>query len=289
MLFEDAVSEYMADKSRRLRATTLAGYESAIRCHLMPMWAGRELESIGLAELQGWVDSIALPGAARKAYKTFRQVYRWACRRHGLRVWDVTQGVELPRLPDGPKRALAASEERETLRGIAGQEWEAVVLLAAALGLRRCEACGMRWEDVDWRSGLVTVSRGLHWVGGREVVEPPKTRLAARTLRLPRWALERLRAIRGTRRNGRVCELPPHRVAARFRSFCRRNGLPWVPLGCLRHSWATIALEAGAAIEDVSVALGHSTVDTCIRHYLQSFTAVVGRASDAYSRAMLAG
>lgn len=41
--------------------------------------------------------------------------------------------------------------------------------------------------------------------------------------------------------------------------------------------------------EDVSVALGHSTVDTCIRHYLQSFTAVVARASDAYSRAMLAG
>lgn len=40
MLFEEAVSEYMTDKSRRLRATTLAGYESAIRCHLMPMWAG---------------------------------------------------------------------------------------------------------------------------------------------------------------------------------------------------------------------------------------------------------
>lgn len=85
MLFEEAVSECMTDKSRRLRATTLAGYESAIRCHLMPMWAGRELESIGFAELQGWVDSIALPGAARKAYKTFRQVYRWACRRSATR------------------------------------------------------------------------------------------------------------------------------------------------------------------------------------------------------------
>lgn len=56
MLFEDAVAEYMADKGRRLRATTMAGYESAVRCHLLPRWAGRELESIGLAELQAWVD-----------------------------------------------------------------------------------------------------------------------------------------------------------------------------------------------------------------------------------------
>ena len=61
-----------------------------------------------------------------------------------------------------------------------------------------------------------------------------------------------------------------------------------MPMTCLRHTWATISLEAGAAIEDVSVALGHSTVDTCIQHYLQSFRTVVGRAADAYSQAMLA-
>ena len=34
MLFSDAVTEYMSDKGKRLRATTLEGYRSAIRCHL---------------------------------------------------------------------------------------------------------------------------------------------------------------------------------------------------------------------------------------------------------------
>ena len=115
-----------------------------------------------------------------------------------------------------------------------------------------------------------------------------KTKLSDRWLKLPRWALARLRAIRGARRSGRVRgALAPHQIAGRFQRFCRREGLPWVPMTCLRHSWATISLEAGAAIEDVSVALGHSTVDTCIRHYLQSFRTVVGRASDAYASAML--
>lgn len=70
MLFSDATAEYMADKGKRLRATTLEGYRSAIRCHLMPMWGEREIETISFEEVQDWVDSFDLPGAAEKAYKS---------------------------------------------------------------------------------------------------------------------------------------------------------------------------------------------------------------------------
>ena len=289
MLFDDAVRAYLDDKARRLRGNTLEGYASALRCHVMPEFSGCELESIEHERVQRWVDSIPTYGAAAKAYKTFRQVYRWAMRRYQLRVWDVTQGIDLPAGPVVRRPTLTAAQERETLRGIVGQPWEAVVLCEAALGLRRCEACGLDWSDVDWRTGWVHVQRGAHWVGGRLVEYDTKTKLSDRFLRLPRWALDRLRRIRGTLRSGRMSGgLAPHQIAGRFERLCRRLGLPWVPMTCLRHSWATIALEAGAAVEDVSVALGHSTVDTCIQHYLQSFRTVVGRATDAYAGAMLA-
>ena len=288
MLFSEAVEIYWSDKSKRLRGNTLEGYASAIRCHLLPAWADREVETITHDEVQAWVDSIGTYGAAQKAYKTFRQIYRWIVRKLQLRIWDVTQGIELPQAPVVRRPTVTAVEEQRTLRGIVGQPWEAVVLLEAALGLRRCEACGVDWSDIDWRTGWVHVQRGAHWVGGKLVEYATKTKLSDRWLKLPRWALSRLRAIRGQRKAGRVRgKLAPHQIAGRFRRFCRRRGLPWVPMTCLRHSWATISLEAGAAIEDVSVALGHSTVDTCIQHYLQSFRTVVGRASDAYATAML--
>ena len=289
MLFSEAVEMYWADKSKRLRGNTLEGYASAIRRHLMPAWAGREVEGITHDEVQEWVDSIPTYGAAAKAYKTFRQIYRWIVRKEQLRIWDVTQGIELPQAPVARRDALTAAEERETLRGIVGQPWEAVVLLAAALGLRRCEACGIDWSDIDWRTGWVHVQRWAHWVGGEVVEYRTKTKLSDRWLRLPRFALARLRQIRGHRRSGRVRGgLAPHQIAGRFRRACRGAGLPWVPMTCLRHSWATIALEAGAAIEDVSVALGHSTVDTCIQHYLQSFRTVVRRAGACYEAAIAA-
>lgn len=286
MLFSEAVDEYMSDKRKRLRATTLEGYESALRCHVLPAWGGREVESITYEELQAWVDRFEMAGAAEKAFKTFRQVFRWALRRRQLRVWDVTQGIELPRKPPVRRPTLTADQERETLRGIVGQPFEAAVLLGAALGLRRCEACAVRIEDIDWRSGWVHVRRGLHVVKGEVVETGCKTKLSNRRLKLPRFALERLRKIRGARRSGRLCELDPNAVARRFRAFCKRFQLPHVPMTCLRHSWATISLEHGTAIEDIAVALGHSTVNTAMSHYLQSFRTVVARASASYAAAM---
>lgn len=232
------------------------------------------------------MDGFDLPGAAEKAYKTFRQIYRWVLRRHQLRIWDVTQGVELPKKPTVRRPTLTAEQERVTLKAIVGQPFEVAVLLGAALGLRRCEACAVRIEDVDWRSGWVHVQRGLHVVGGEVVETGCKTKLSDRKLKLPRFALERLRAIRGARRSGRLCLLDPNAVARKFRAFCKRFDLPHVPMTCLRHSWATISLEHGAAIEDIAVALGHSTVNTAMSHYLQSFRTVVARASDSYTAAM---
>lgn len=161
MLFSEATAEYMADKRKRLRATTLEGYESAIRCHLLPAWGGCEIETITFEEMQEWVDSFALPGAAEKAYKTFRQIYRWVLRRHQLRIWDVTQGVELPKKPTAHRPTLTAEQERVTLKAIVGQPFEAAVLLGAALGLRRCEACAVRIEDIAVALGHSTVNTAM--------------------------------------------------------------------------------------------------------------------------------
>ena len=287
MRFDEAVRMYVDDKSKRLRENTMEGYLSAVRRHLMPRWGETDIEDISHDELQEWVDSIPSYGAAEKAFKTFRQIYRWICRKAQLRIWDVTQGIELPDAPVVRRAVLGPRDETSMLKGIVGQEWEAVVLCEAALGLRRCEASGLDWSDFDWRTGWVHIQRGAHWVGGRVVEYPTKTKLSDRFLKVPRWALARLRQIRGRARSGRIRgNLAPHQIAKRFKSFCARRELPWVPMTCLRHSWATIALDNGASIEDVSVALGHSTVDTCIQHYLQSFRSVVGRACDCYGSAI---
>lgn len=55
MLFEAVVFEYVEAKQngrKPVRANTLEGYLSAIKCHLLPQWSGREVETITADELQ---------------------------------------------------------------------------------------------------------------------------------------------------------------------------------------------------------------------------------------------
>lgn len=282
---------YLEAKGRKCRQNTLDGYVSGLRCHVLPKWGTRELESIKRREVQEWVDSIPTPGAAQKALKCLRQVIRWAIRTYDLEIFDATQGVELPERPVYRREAMDAREEAALLRAAVGQPWEAVLLCAAALGLRPSEAAGLDWGDIDWRSGWVHIQRGAHSLQSGEVVEYAcKTKLSDRFLKLPRFALERLRRIRGQRRKGRLRgDLSPRQIYTRVKRFLTRMGLGRCSMECLRHTWATLTIEGGAALADVSVALGHTDVSMCLQHYLMSTKAVVQRAQDAFAEVMRRG
>ena len=281
--------EYISAKSRKCRQNTLDGYISALRCHVLPKCGGRDLTDIRRKEVQEWVDSIPTAGAATKALKMLQQVYRWAIREYELEVFDPTQGVELPQRPIYRREVMSAKETARMLREAVGQPWEAVVILAASLGLRPSEACGVDWSDIDWRTGWTHIQRGAHTVRGGAVVEYAcKTELSDRWLKLPRWALAQLRRLRGNRRSGRLRgDLSPKCIYSRLKRILVRIGLPDISVQALRHTWATIAIEAGAALADVAVALGHTSVEMCRRHYLLSTRAVVERAQAAFSGAVV--
>lgn len=268
MLFEEAAERYMEDKGKMLRACTLEGYRSALRCHLHARWDGAELEDIEPEDIQEWVDSFELPGAAAKAHKTLRQIIRWSIRKLKLRMYDPTMaGIELPRARPYSPAVMDAGGVRAFLRALWGHGCEAVAICSVTLGLRRGEACGLRWSDINLKTGEVRIRRSRQTVAGREVVELPKTERSARSCWLPRFAVKRLRALRRGR-TGWLCELSPDAIARRIRSVCRRAGAPWASMTNCRHTWATMAVEAGVGIETVAMMLGHADISTAYEHYI---------------------
>lgn len=191
-LKEIAYSHYLPAKRKRRRANTCEGYASALRLHVVPRFGDMEIADITHEAIQEWVDSFELPGAAAKAFKTLRQVIRWSIANLGIRIWDPTQGIELPRKPKPEKHVLTADEVATTLRGFWGHELEPAVILSSVLGLRPGETYGMKWSDIDMRSGAVHVRRTLQEVRGLLHVYLPKTEKSERTVYLPRFALELL-------------------------------------------------------------------------------------------------
>lgn len=271
-LREIAYAYYMPAKRKRRRANTCEGYASALRLHVVPRFGDMEIAEITHESIQEWVDGFELPGAAAKAFKTLRQVIRWSIANLGIRIWDPTIGIELPRVPRKEPKVLEASEVTQTLRGFWGHELEPTVVLASTLGLRPGEAYGMEWADIDMRSGAVRVRRTLQEVGGLLHVYLPKTEKSERTVYLPRFALDRLREVwRGLGRpRGRIVgSLRPSQVARRIKAWCSKRALPYVSMYSRRHTWATVAVEAGAGIEAVAMMMGHESIVTTQRYYLQ--------------------
>lgn len=281
MRVDEACKTYLEAKSKRVRVNTLQGYKSAIDAHIIPRWGTYELDSITHNELQAWIDEFSTRGAAEKAFKTFRQVLRYHIA-HGLRIWDYTQGIELPMKSNYTPHVLDARELAEFLRGFYGHECEMVILLEATLGLRRGEACAIDLaKDIDYRTGAVHVGKSLQYIAGDVVLLPPKTPKSDRICYLPSFALKRLRQI--SPRHGQAAQgMSPERIARKIRQHCKRNGLPQVSMTNLRHTWASLAIEAGVPIETVAMMLGHTEIGTAYAHYIVPRKKVCKEAQKAF-------
>jgi integrase len=148
--------------------------------------------------------------------------------------------------------------------------------LIAFRGLRRGEACGLRWMDLDWADSSLTVATQLVQDGWEVLEGAPKTNSGVRTVALDTESLTYLREHKkrqsaerahwGTawKLTGRIFTqedgswLHPGKVSDLFERLVAAAGLPPVRLHDLRHGAATLMLAAGIDIKVVSDTLGHS-------------------------------
>jgi integrase len=170
--------------------------------------------------------------------------------------------------------------------------------LIAFRGLRRGEAVGLSWTDVDLDQGLVTVSWQIVQLGYATKGGEPKAD-SARTIALDTETIAVLRAHRArqaverlawgpawidtgrifTREDG--SELHPEYVTRHFERLCKQAGLPPIRLHDLRHGAATLALAGGADLKTVSEMLGHSTIVITADTYTSVLPEVARQAAES--------
>lgn len=288
MLLGTFVDDVWWPSCARLRECTRVGYESAYRCHIQSKWGGVDMESITASDIEEWLGSFKLAGAARKAWAVLRAILRLAYRR-GVTDNDVTRReIRLPHLRHYEPQVLSAPEVRRLLKGFYGHPLEAWLLVSVCAGLRRCESVGLEWADLDLRRGTVTVKRSVQWVAGHETVTDPKTDLSRRTVALPRFAVKRLAELRHGTKTGRlVGNLNANQVANHYRSWCKHMKLPCVPPRNLRHTFGTLAIKAGTDISVVARQLGHSDIQTTARYYLKPDLSVLKDMQKAWQKLIL--
>ena len=144
----------------------------------------------------------------------------------------------------GARPAVAVWTAEQTARFLAairGEPLYPCYQLMAVSGLRRGEAAGLRWCDIDFAGTTLTVSRQLQETSRGLVLLPPKNIAGNRVLALDPWTLQVLAAHRDRRQLPAGCDgylfarpggrpYPPGDLTRRFAMLVRREGLPPIRL-----------------------------------------------------------
>lgn len=73
-------------------------------------------------------------------------------------------------------------------------KYEVYFKLILATGMRRGEACGLRWSDIDWRQRALHIRRNVVKLSGQPIlVKEPKTRAGVRVVYLSKELCKLLR------------------------------------------------------------------------------------------------
>jgi len=263
----------------RLREKSYRSYVSLLRRYVRPILGERMLSAISPLDVQAVYHRLVERGLSARTVRYTHSVLRSAMRqaiRWRLLAEDPTNGAQLPRQRRREMRVLTAEQSRLFLDAAMKTPYGPVFAVALTTAARPSEYLALKWHDINWESGTVSIARTLEKVrGGWRFAETKRAR-SRRVIKLQEWVLELLKRLLAktkpkpvwsswpaaaelifTTPSGRPIHV--NKLAKKFKLILDDAGLTTIRLYDLRHTGATLALAAGVPPKVVSEQLGHAS------------------------------
>jgi integrase len=302
---EYLTKEWLPAVKATIRPSTYNSYVQHVDCHIVPHIGTVKLQKLSGSQVNALYAKLAETG--RKDGKsglsamTIHHVH--ACLLKACK--DAVRWGHISRNPldaaDPPRKKGHGTKEMRTwtkeqlkafLEAMKDERLSPLWHTIAMTGMRRGEAIGLRWNDVDLEAGRLAVRRALIPSGREVIVSEPKTIKGRRVIALDPGTVEIMKAQAArqldeqndwdeawvesdlvfTLENGAA--LDPESVSRYWRQAVKKSMLPQIRLHDLRHTHATLALQAGIHPKVVSERLGHATVSITLDTYSHAIPAM---------------
>ena len=243
----------------QIRPTTQANYEAKIYQHTIPELGKIPLNQLAQKDLQQFYARMKTGGRlirteqfgkglsdsmVRGLHAACRSALEKAVQEELIRT-NPAVGCKLPPKRGREMQVLGREELQRFLIQAQAEGYFELFLLDLCTGLRRGELLALQWDDLDFKTGTLTVNKQVYEVKGQLQVSVPKTRTSIRRLVLPPGVVEVLRAYRETVDSRWMFPSPvkedvpmmPGAVRRRLQIILERAGCKRIRFHDLRHPY----------------------------------------------------
>ena len=286
ILFEEVCRIWEAEKSKEVKASSLAAYSLIVERQLLPRF--KTLEDITPESVQGMIEEDARRGLKTNTIKSvilvIKMIIKFCERRGWLERRDYILRVPRHGAWSDPQ-TLSTEEEKAFVNWLKDHptRLNLGLLICAFCGLRIGEVCALRWEDIDLGRKVMQVKRTVYRIydprgkpkKSKLVIGTPKTGTSWREIPIADFLAEMIRNIhkKGKDKNddyvlsGDASPTDPQNVRNNFSRVLNTLGFPARKVHSLRHTFATRCLESKCDYKTLSTLLGHSNVTTTLNIY----------------------
>lgn len=258
------------------------------------------VSKLSYRKIQSFITSLASAGVnqktgkglsqkSQKHYLTFISDVMLYAKKCGLIDMNPCRDITFTKTESKEKIIYSLEEAKKILATIdakAPTKYKLLYNLFAYCGMRRGEALGLEYKDIDFENSVLTIRRTSNYhVGYGTYTDTPKTKSSYRTLYIQPKLLDLIRQLQVEQREeAKLCGDQWHESDRLFvnwcgqpanpnypyvwlQKFCKRENIPFHGLHSFRHFVATQALADGVDAKSVSAMLGHSQTSTTLNIY----------------------
>lgn len=292
--------DYLACCRANVKPSTCSTYETTISKHIVPEFGNIPVTELSVEAINSFLRAKAYPpdgvplavSTVRSIVTTMRGILQTASNAG----WQVAnfENIHGPVKSSGEARTLSTSEQQR-LRAYCCSDMDCVklgVLICLFTGLRIGEICAMKWGDISFETGTITVRRTIQRIKNpdyagkhgehktRIIFDAPKSKCANRCIPIPSFLLEHLKKFR-KQKNAFILTgksdtwMEPRTLQNRFGKMLSAAGISHFNFHALRHTFATNCVEHGFEIKVLSKILGHSDVSITLNTYVHPSASVM--------------
>ncbi|NNN04212.1 MAG: site-specific integrase [Acidimicrobiaceae bacterium] len=281
----------MAEASPLLYSTTARGYQVMISRHITPALGSISIWDLSVTDLDRFYYALATrDGLSDSTIRQIHSVIHQALDLATRRDWIPRNRAALATIPKLPRTRVSPPTLEQVQRLIKeatskDPSFGTFLELAATTGARRGELCALRWSQVDFESGTLTIDTTIAELGG--LIEKDRSPHACRRITLDsrsqhilREQLETCQSVASLNSTQLVpdafvfslqpdCSRPwsPDWVTRHFGAVRTAVGLKKVHLRDFRHFSAAQMMAKGVPVTIVAGRLGHANAFTTLTTY----------------------